>query len=424
MLWVTGLLGLISLSYFPNSIIAILKDYEMGFFKKLFQHIDTDYSEDTKDIYNQGVIALAKGDIHTAINLFEKVDYEHHSAAYNLGLIYLDGAGKILPDYDKAREYFQQADELGHEKARTSAQIIGFDDEIFYSLIPNPNNEELQASFIYSLIQFIESGQCGNLAYVLAHMFIIWNEKFTSYANFKILKDAEIFTNLINEFLNYEVYCIKKFANEEVEYFYQQSALKNFDYNWDNIFHISELSEYFNDNAIPIILGTAKQFHNKNLKLEDLGVLRFMMVNYVYTYCIKHHGMDFFKYNAKNEDFDVDNEITADLIELAAQNIIINAYRKISSNSRGKLAPTDKTTDNDILKIHKLIHIKFQEIADIRNEDLSNLNKNTIALKFLQIYENQGQFIFDISLDDELENYQNNGLRDDYKKELDLLNYI
>lgn len=285
----------------------------MGFFSKLFGSIDTNYSPEVKSIYNQGVIALSEGNLPQAIHYFQQVEDEHPSAAYNLGLIYLDGAGVLLPNYDKARQYFQLADELGHQKAQQSANIIGFDDELFYSLIPNPQNKEVQESMIYSMIQFFEGGQCGNLAYVLGNIFILWNEKFTTYSHPNVLVDKEIFRNLITEFITYEVYCIREYANAEVRAFYNISSLPNFDGDWETFYPLNmfikhrseaELSTYFNNNAVPILLASAKQFHKKNLQLEDLGVLRLMMVNYVYTHCLKTYGKDFFDIHEDNDDDD------------------------------------------------------------------------------------------------------------------------
>ena len=60
-------------------------------FKKLFQNIWTDQDDSVKNIYNEGVKALAKGDqLDKAIALFKQICEQHPSAAYNLGLIYLD----------------------------------------------------------------------------------------------------------------------------------------------------------------------------------------------------------------------------------------------------------------------------------------------------------------------------------------------
>ena len=300
--------------YFKEHLMSKKDNTEMGFFSRLFNPIDTNYSPETKEIYNKGVIALSKGNIKQAINYFERVNYEHPSAAYNLGLIYLDGAGCLVPNYDKARQYFQQADEMGHKKAKQSAEIIGLNEEVFYSLIPNPNNEILQERFIKSSLQFFEGGQYGNLAYILAHMFILWNENFTSYSYPRVFLDKEKFKELITEFITYEVYCIRNFSNKEINQFYQVSSLTHVNADWEHFYPLNmflkrnteaELSEYFNLNAVPLLLGIAKQFHKKNLKLEDFGVLRLMVVNYVYEYCINKFGKDFFDID---EDDNSDDE--------------------------------------------------------------------------------------------------------------------
>lgn len=283
----------------------------MGFFSKLFSSIETNYSPETKAIYNKGVIALSEGNLPQAIVYFNQVTDEHPSAAYNLGLIYLDGAGILLPDYDKARHYFQLADELGHPKAQQSAKVIGLDDELFYSLIPDPHNEEVQENLIYAMMQFFEGGQYGNLVYILTNIFILWNENFTSYSHPNILVDKEKFRTLITEFITYEVYCIREYANAEVRAFYNISSLVKANGDWENFYALNmffghkleaELSTYFNNNAIPLIFSIAKQFHGKNLRLEDLGVLRLMIVNHVYNHCIKEFGKDYFNTNEEDED--------------------------------------------------------------------------------------------------------------------------
>ena len=61
-------------------------------FKKLFYNFKSFRSGPVKDIYNKGINALARGNLDEAISLFKEVYEQHPSAAYNLGLIYLDGA--------------------------------------------------------------------------------------------------------------------------------------------------------------------------------------------------------------------------------------------------------------------------------------------------------------------------------------------
>ncbi|MDK4580182.1 hypothetical protein QG025_03160 [Kingella kingae] len=272
----------------------------MGFFKRLFNPIDTKYSPETKEIYNKGVAALSKGNVKQAIDYFERVEYEHPSAAYNLGLIYLDGAGVLVPDYEKARQYFQQADEMRHGKARESAQTIGLHEEESFKTANQTKREQDQ--FARALIQFIQGGHCGNLAYILAQICIIWNENYTSRG----IRDEIRFKTFVTEFMNYEIYCINKFANNEVSKFFAISSIKNFTYHWDNMFHMSEVSNYLNGVMVALVLNTAKKSFNKNMKIEELGVLRLMVINYVYEYCIREFGKDFFD-EENNEDEEDDD---------------------------------------------------------------------------------------------------------------------
>ena len=258
----------------------------MGFFSKLFSSIDTNYSSETKSIYNNGVIALSEGNLPQAIHYFREIEDEHPSAAYNLGLIYLDGAGILLPDYDKARHYFQLAHELGHTKAQKSAEIIGLREPEMYNFTCPDEKRNMAISI--SIIQFLEGGQCGNLAYVLANFFVLLGA--VQISQF----DNQAFEKTLSDFIHYEVYCIKNFANEEVMKFYQISSLKNIDIHWDGLLHTSELSDFFNKTAVPLILKSAKS-QRKKLELADLGILRLMIVNYVYNHCITYFRKDFFE---------------------------------------------------------------------------------------------------------------------------------
>ena len=76
--------------------------------------------------------------------------------------------------------------------------------------------------------------------------------------------------------------------------FYQISSLKNIDIHWDGLLHTSELSDFFNETAVPLILKSAKS-QRKKLELADLGILRLMIVNYVYNHCITYFRKDFFE---------------------------------------------------------------------------------------------------------------------------------
>lgn len=109
-------------------------------FTSLFQNIFSGRSSDDpiKITYNLGVQSLAKGDVMDAIDKFKSVCNEHSSAAYNLGLIYLNGCGQFVPDYALARKYLSLADKMGHPKAKQSACVIGLSERKI------PNEEYMQ----------------------------------------------------------------------------------------------------------------------------------------------------------------------------------------------------------------------------------------------------------------------------------------
>ena len=101
------------------------------------------------------------------------------------------------------------------------------------------------------------------------------------------------------------------------------------------------------------------------------------------------------------------------------EQLVIQGYRLISKESSGKLAPTNKTSDVEILMVYKTIVSQFHKAADIRGEHIPAVNLNYITLQFLQIYEFFGKEYFKEHLDYQLQYYLDNGLREDYKQELD-----
>lgn len=236
-------------------------------FKKLFQHIATFLPSDVKSTYNEGVNALARGNLDKAIFLFEQVCEQHPSAAYNLGLIYLDGAGKITPKYDLARKYFQIADKLGHGRAKISAQIIGLNGERKFS-----QQEQLEA-FIIAVSQYIAGRQLGNLAYMIAYDI-----------KRNILETSSNEQYSLERFLSYEVWCIRNYGDEDVMALYETSSLKYFPTNyyeddWEDG-ETAIISDYLNEKVFKTIM----QLGQGQLQLNKLGTLRLAAVNAVYEY--------------------------------------------------------------------------------------------------------------------------------------------
>ncbi len=234
-------------------------------FQKLFQQIFSFQPDHVKIIYNDGVNALARGDLDKAIPLFKQICEQHPSAAYNLGLIYLDGAGQITPKYGLARKYLQIADSLGHERARTSAQIIGLNGERKFS-----QQEQLEA-FFFAVAQYVAGRQqLGNLAYMIAYDI-----------KRNILETSSNEWYSLERFLSYEVYCIRNYGDEDVMKLYETSSLTDWyitdEEDWENG-ETAIISDYLNEKVFAAIM----QLGQGELQLNKLGTLRLAAVNAVY----------------------------------------------------------------------------------------------------------------------------------------------
>ena len=233
----------------------------------LFQNISTNHSDEVNSVYNAGVRALSAGKVQTAIEAFSSIADKHPSAAYNLGLIYLHGGGLYIPDYDLARQYFQLADNQGHDKARESARIIGLTGDRH---IVNINEYHLFLKI--SSVQAALGKQFGNLAYVIAND-IIYNVVLTSINQQYSAK----------RFIDYEVWCIRKYASKSVERFYLQSSLTEYNIcyhnDWDNG-ETAIISDYFNTKILANIIGYA----DGAVDIAELGIPRLIAVDYIYKY--------------------------------------------------------------------------------------------------------------------------------------------
>lgn len=70
--------------------------------------------------------------------------------------------------------------------------------------------------------------------------------------------------------------------------------------------------------------------------------------------------------------------------------------------------------------IYQEVGTRFREISKKRGEHLSAGSMNMIVFKFLNVYEKMGRDVYDSHLVHELELYERDGLREDYKHELKL----
>lgn len=237
-------------------------------FKSLFQNVFSGRADDDpiKLSYNKGVQALARNDLEQAIACFESISEQHPSAAYNLGLIYLDGAGKIIPKYELARKYLHLAYSQGHPKAEKSAMVIGLQGEKKFS------PQEYAMLFQFSLLQYIQGRQFGNLAYLIAQ---------DIKRNVLETSTNELYS--LDRFLSYEVWCIRNFANDEVKALYKTSSLTSLSVNYLDNWESGEtaiISDYLNEKIFSLII----ELSQGNVKLTEMGTFRLVIVNTVYEY--------------------------------------------------------------------------------------------------------------------------------------------
>ena len=106
-----------------------------------------------------------------------------------------------------------------------------------------------------------------------------------------------------------------------------------------------------------------------------------------------------------------------DDIQEVGGRLIIKGYRKIAAQHG--CAPTAKTTDKKIIEIYTLVTTAFHQAAMQRGEQIPALVDNHIVLKFLQLYEMMPGHLQQ-HLQYEVNKFQIEGLRPDYKQELQL----
>jgi len=102
-----------------------------------------------------------------------------------------------------------------------------------------------------------------------------------------------------------------------------------------------------------------------------------------------------------------------------ANQLIVNGYRRIARDRN--VAPTLKTSDEKIIEIYKRVGTAFNEAAKQRREHIPAAYLNFIVLKFFQVYEMGGDMFLNEHLQYEVEKYLNEGLRQEYKQELNLV---
>ncbi len=107
-----------------------------------------------------------------------------------------------------------------------------------------------------------------------------------------------------------------------------------------------------------------------------------------------------------------------DQIEDIGEKIIIDGYRRLAIQN--DCAPTEKTSDCQIIEIYKKVGTAFREASEQRGELLPAGTLNNIVLKFINVKEMLGDEMFDQHLNYEVQKYFQEGLRPDYQYDLKL----
>ena len=117
-----------------------------------------------------------------------------------------------------------------------------------------------------------------------------------------------------------------------------------------------------------------------------------------------------FKENKTSQD--EPSKVIGNEIYQLSERLLIAKFRELAKAKN--CAPTEKTSDQKIVKIYGLVGSNFRQVASIRGEDIPAKNLNSIVFKFIQVHEQFGEGFFLENLKYELEKYQQEGLRQDY----------
>lgn len=98
-----------------------------------------------------------------------------------------------------------------------------------------------------------------------------------------------------------------------------------------------------------------------------------------------------------------------DALQSSINPLIISTYRKMARQLQ--TAPTDKTSDAEILEVYAEVLTKFKEASRAKGAELPAPTINYIVFYFLGIYEKNGNAVYQAFLEDELRKYQTGGLR-------------
>jgi hypothetical protein len=108
-----------------------------------------------------------------------------------------------------------------------------------------------------------------------------------------------------------------------------------------------------------------------------------------------------------------------DHVQEFPNDIIINGFR--SAAVKRNIVLTSKTSDEKIIELYHRVGLAFIAASKKRKMYLPGRQINSIVLELLQVFEKNGEVIFNEYLSNEVAKYINEGLRQEYRKELDFL---
>ena len=183
---------------------------------------------------------------------------ETGKAAYDLGIRYLN---EYPINFELARENFRKAVSLGYMKAKQAAEVIGLNEP---NKIEANNASELMLKAIFNYKN--NQKHIGDLVY-----FITYDLKFNV---FNTSSDPFYYAS---RFIDYEVYCMREYGNEEVKEFHNKSSLRNWELlyqdDWESG-EISRHSDYLNEKPFPLISALS----GISMMNGDMAVLRAAVV--------------------------------------------------------------------------------------------------------------------------------------------------
>jgi hypothetical protein len=107
-----------------------------------------------------------------------------------------------------------------------------------------------------------------------------------------------------------------------------------------------------------------------------------------------------------------------DQVQEVGGKLIVGGYRSLAS--RNKCPPTEAVADAEIIATYSEVGTAFREASHKRGEHLPAGTMNFIVWKFLVMRETMGKEMMDSHLEYEIEKYLREGLREDYRQDLNL----